>query len=421
MNILRSKALILLMMLAPLSAAHAIKVSYIYDAAGRLTAVNYNGTSRTAFGYDKNGNMLSRTNTVTPPTHPAIVLAANYVGLVDNASPNAVNVAPITLKLMNTGTFSGKATIEGVAYPIAGTFAADGTTPAINFARKPAPGTYTLTLSLDVAGGTRQVTGTLTSNGLAGGDFASTVLLDRSNYNTTTQLLPAGLAGNYTAIFLPGENTVTVPQGDGYATVKITSSGGITAAGKLADGTAITHSSTLIGDAVWPVFISFYKTGYIYGRVVFASIPGASDFSGPMTWLKPATTGPLYPGQFFTKPTLLGSKYDVPATNQRALAFLNKVPNAIFTASGASLQVDPLMRDITLDIKNKFITPVDAAKLKLTLTTPSGAISGSFVDGTATRTLGGVIFQEQNIASGFFANPDIAVKRTGPIQIEAKP
>lgn len=412
------KTLILLLAVAAAaSPAFAIKVSYTYDAAGRLTAVNYNGTSRTAYGYDKNGNLLSRTNTTTPPTHPAIVLAANYVGLVDNASPTAVNVAPITLKLMNTGTFSGKITIEGVAYPIAGTFAADGTTAAIALARKPAPGTYTLTLALDVAGGTRQITGSLTSNGLAANNFNdSTVLLDRSNYNTTTQLLPAGLAGNYTAIFLPGENTVTVPQGDGYATVKITSSGGITAAGKLADGTTITHSSSLIGEAVWPLFISFYKTGYLYGRVVFASDPGTSDFAGPMTWLKPATTGTLYPGQFFTKPTLLGSKYDVPPTNQRALQFLNTVPNATFTAIGPAIAGATFTRDITLDIKNKFITPVDAAKLKLTLTVPSGLISGTFADGTPIRTLGGVVFQEQNIASGFFSNT--TVKQTGPIQIQ---
>jgi YD repeat-containing protein len=41
-------------------AASALRISYTYDAAGRMTAVNYNGSSRTAYGYDKNGGLLSR-------------------------------------------------------------------------------------------------------------------------------------------------------------------------------------------------------------------------------------------------------------------------------------------------------------------------------------------------------------------------
>ena len=78
------KTLIITWLAAITLTAHAahIQVGYTYDAAGRMTTVNYNGTSRTAYSYDKNGSLLSRVSTVTPVATPPPHLAGTYNGLI---------------------------------------------------------------------------------------------------------------------------------------------------------------------------------------------------------------------------------------------------------------------------------------------------------------------------------------------------
>ncbi len=65
-------ALIVILSISPLAAA----VNYTYDAAGRLTGVDYGNGTTIAYTYDNNGNLLSRTVTATAsqprkekPTH----------------------------------------------------------------------------------------------------------------------------------------------------------------------------------------------------------------------------------------------------------------------------------------------------------------------------------------------------------------
>jgi len=417
MNTLRLLTLHTLIMGLPFSAAQAIMISYTHDAAGRLTAVNYNGTSRTAYGYDKNGNLLTRTSTLTPVPKPPPHLAAIYNGLVTHSTtPTADNVGAITLNLLAAGTFTGKVTFRGVGYAFEGSFTATGGTlvPVIVIDRKPPLNDLMLTLTLDVAGGTRQVTGTVSD-----GVFTSAAVLNAALYNATTNLLPAGLVGKYTALLMPTEATATVPQGDGYVTITMSNIGALVLAGKLANNIAITHSSTLVGAASWPVFIPLHtNAGYIAGHVIFSSNPGVSDFAGTLDWVKPHTPTPLnfHNALFTTKLDFIGSKYDAPLAGQRALDLPGIVPNATFTATHGNLAA-PLVRNITLDIANKFITPVDAASLKLTLTATTGLFTGTFKDGTLTRTLGGVLFQEGNFGSGFFPGSTLS----GVVEIEYDP
>ena len=392
-------AIVLSAALAAALPVSAAVLSYSYDPAGRLTRVNYGGTSHTAYGYDKNGNRLSHVDT----TNPLPPLAANYTGLITNATPAVGNTGLVTLKLGPTGAFTGKFTFGGKSHGFSGTFAADGSTPAIVVAG------FTLTLALDVAGGTQQVTGTITD-----GAFTSAVVLDRARFDKKTNPLPAGLASKYTMLFQATEATPGIPQGDGFATLTLDAAGSLRAAGSLADGSKISQGTVLAGGAVWPLFIPLYNNaGYLAGSVVFAGNPGASDFAGTPDWVKPATTGPLHPGAFTTELALIGSKYDPPAKGQRALDLTAAVPNATFTADLAL----PLALDVTLDTKNKFLIPAGPAKLKLTLAAPTGLLSGSFLDGATTRKFGGVLFQEQNAGAGFFPG----TSESGLIELESKP
>ena len=63
---------------AVIQTASAAVISYSYDAAGRLTRVNYGGFVNTTYKYDANGNLLSRVNS----TAPLPLAAARYLGLI---------------------------------------------------------------------------------------------------------------------------------------------------------------------------------------------------------------------------------------------------------------------------------------------------------------------------------------------------
>lgn len=388
---------------------HAIIISYQYDAADRLTAVNYNGTSRTAYGYDKNGSLLTRTSTVTGVIPPPS-LAATYNGLITNATPAPANIGSITLTLLTTGKFTGKFIIGGVATAFSGAFDAAGNTTPIFINRVAPLNDYTLNLVLDVSGGTQRITGSFTD-----GVFASTVQLDAARYNTTTNLLPAGLAAPYTALLKPTQIAPAIPVGHGYATFSISTAGAITLSGKLATNTAFTQSSTLVGTASWPLLVFLHSNkGYLVGQVNFINVPGVSDLAGSLDWEKPLTVGGIHTAAFTTKLDLLGSRFTPAVAGQRTLIVRSVVPNAVFNASGGNLAL-PITRNITLDATNKVITPVDAVALNLTLTTTTGYFTGTFKEGTLLRTITGVLNQEGNTGSGFF--PGTTVSGLAELQV----
>jgi YD repeat-containing protein len=388
----------------------AIIVSHTYDAAGRLVGVNYNGASNTGYAYDKNGNLLSRSNT----TNLIPILAGTYNGIVSNTSPSLANSGVITLKISANGSYSGKVTLEGKSYSFSGVFANDGSTADITITRKAPLTNMTLSLGLDVTNGTQIITGTL-DNGVD--PVVSTVDMRRSIYNTSTMPLPAGLAGKYTALFLPTSSDAAIPQGDGYATVTVSNSGGIMLAGKLANNIGVTQSASMVGANAWLLFVSLHSSkGFLSGNVSFVPNPDVSDFFGSLSWLKPATTGMFHPDEFITDLNFIGSRWAAPPKGVRALDLSNTVPNADFTATEGDLAA-PLTLSITLDAANKFIVPADPSKLKLSLTATSGVFTGSFMDSGKTRTIGGVLFQRQNIGSGFFPGSTVS----GLVQIEETP
>lgn len=398
------KTLIALALLAALALpASAAVITYNYDAAGRLTGVNYGGTSNTTCAYDKNGSLLSRVNALAPLPP----LAAGYTGLITNAAPTTANTGVISLKMLPTGVFSGKLVLAGKTLTFKGTFAADGTTPDIVISRKAPLANLTLHLVLDVAGGTNSIVGTITD-----GTFTSDVALDRAAYDKKLRPVPGGIVGAYTVLFQPTQVSTTIPQGHGFGTVKVDAAGVIKLAASLADGTKITQSATLSSAGTWPFYIPLYKGGgQLAGEVTFSSDPGISDFAAMLDWRKPTTTGALYPGAFATMLDFVGSKYIVPPKGQRVLDLANGANNARATASATAITA--LNKLVTLDGTNKFIIATDATKLKLTITAPTGLFTGSYLDGTATRKFGGVIFQEQNIGGGFVTGP----AATGPAVI----
>ncbi|MEK0449406.1 MAG: hypothetical protein RL088_1674 [Verrucomicrobiota bacterium] len=388
---MKSTIALVVLALPALGSVPGTVISYRYDAAGRLTNVNYGGTSSTTYAYDKNGSLLSRTNAVAPLPP----FAANYAGSISNLDPSVTNTGAVALKLLPTGAFSGKLVLGGKTFPFKGTFADDGTSAPIVITRKLPLANLTLSLALDVAGGTNQITGTITD-----GTFTSDITLDRAAYDKKSNPVPGGIAGNYTVQLRPTQ--ALGPQGFGYGTAKVDTGGGVKFAGVLGDNTKISQSATISSAGTWAFHLPLYKSGGILsGLVTFASDPGGSDFAGVLDWQKPATTGPLYPDAFATEVNLIGSRYVIPPKGQPVLDFAAGLGNARLLTLGSA----PLDKLITLDVANKFIVPADAAKLKLTLTVPTGIFLGSYVNGGSTFKIGGVLFHEQNLGGGMVIGP----------------
>ena len=106
---------------------------------------------------------------------------------------------------------------------------------------------------------------------------------------------PSMSAGAYT-LMLPDCSGQGGPAQRSVGSVKLTGSGTITAAGKLADGSSFSQSTQLSKDGQWP-FFAFAPGGsdVLLGWLNFAD---EGSLAGDVVWMKPAQPGGKYPGAF---------------------------------------------------------------------------------------------------------------------------
>jgi YD repeat-containing protein len=369
---------------ATIAAANAAVLSYSYDAAGRLTGVNYGGLSRTNYTYDNNGNVLMRINAVGQPAP----VAGSFTGIVQGNPPALNNSGTISLTLSASGQFTGKIVLGGKSYPIKGTFDENGVATVT-----PEGAPFTVTLQLDLLNDSKEITGTLN-----GGAVTATIVAHRTGFGKSTPA-PANLVGRFTVLFEPTSSDAGIPQGTGFATVTVNTAGKVRLAGRLADGTKISQGAVLSGDGDWSLFVLLYKKkGFLSGAISFQPL-ATSDFSGDATWMKPATKGPVHAAAFTTTLQVVGSRYTAPPKGQRVLDLANSSPNvSVSIVPGA-----PTPAAATLTTANKIeVNAGGPEKLKISIKTKAGIIKGSFLDDAKTRKLNGVIFQKGNRGAGFF-------------------
>lgn len=363
----------------------------------------------------------------------------------------------VNVKVTSTGSFSGKVTLAGVALPIKGTFGTDGEAVFSNGLEtfelikkgNPAVSLGHLGLTLDVADGD-VVTGVL-KNGTGGGAtvLADILHADRALYtakkNPTAPLVnvpvtlldPTKEKGKYTAVF-QADSTVDVglaadqyPQGDGYATVTISSSGVAKIVGKLADGSPITYSNALSQNNEWPVYIQLYgKKGFIAANVAFDHTETDSDaLALNAKWFKPAAlpNQKFYPNGWPAGITadFAASKYIAPKKVTAALpnppnpdtalgagvsgAANTTTPNIFVTLTDGGLATNT-SNDASLDAASK-VTVLGASTgetaatgLKVTFNAATGSLGGSFTHPVTGKLLkfAGVAFQKTHTATGHF-------------------
>ncbi len=320
-------------------------------------------------------NMVLQANFVPNPFLPAV---GNYQGLFyDTGAPAHENAGFFNATVASTGSFSSKIILAGKSYSLSGQFAAGGEATA-TLVRK-GLSTVTAQLQLDLGGG--GITGTFSD-----GTFTSQLLAMRPMSNA------AALAGRYN-FFLPG---VASGMGDSYGSVTVTSTGGLTAAGVLADDTKAAQKTSVLANGMWPFYVPLYSgTGSIFGWINFTN-QAETDLSGGITWTKPEQAkAKFYAGGFTNSVNLLGSLY----TN--ASPVLN-FESGIVLLQGGNL-TNSIQNSVTLGADNK-VTNNGATPLTLTITPTTGAFKGTALNPSTgkSQAFTGVVIQKMNEGEGFF-------------------
>ena len=110
--------------------------------------------------------------------------------------------------------------------------------------------------------GLDQITGTV-----GDGSWLAALLGDRATFNAATN--PTSLAARYTFV-VPPTGATDAPEGDGWGTLRVTTSGLGILAGSLADGTRVTRTVPLSKRGEWPLYAPLYALrGSVLGWVQF--------------------------------------------------------------------------------------------------------------------------------------------------------
>lgn len=230
---------------------------------------------------------------------------------------------------------------------------------------------------------------------------------------------------------LNGSAEIGVPRGDGYLTGSAAKSGLVTWAGKLADGTAVTGSSSLLGTPADEGYLNFVMYHPLYsGR---GGMYGLGDLLGSaaFNWVKEAHANPererSYGEGFAISGGMNGGLYVPPVAGERLLGLGEGDDNALF--SMPKVRWGGLTQTFTLTDKNTVRLPAldEGTFLKtLTVNAKLGTFKGTVVIKDAnpdlpnrpwvrTATVEGVMLPSAYVARGFIVLPDLPNDRTEPL------
>ena len=381
------------------------------------------------------------------------------------------------MTVTNTGAFTATLKLDDKSYlmPAGTALDAQGTgNPTATVIIKRGTGIANLTMSLTINISTGELTGTLT-DGIVG----TPVNIEgwRNPWKTTVSTgSPANpattLAGTYTAALEMADSLLAgylaYPQGNGYATVTVSTAGAVTWTGVLADGTTATRNTTLGPNGEIPLHWMLYTptvaatAGSAHGWVRVGAGTNTTKpddnlldtmldlTSQPMfDWMKKpqlssSTTRTYKAGIPLHKLKVIGGGYVKPAASTVVLGFPNPPSNAKLTFSGAQVEDSVTYLNasnggptasmdgkvFTLSTSNVATMPSlptaavgNPASLVLTLKTDTGAMSGTFtltgdpdptdhVGPVATLTrskvaFSGVLVQRLSMGVGCFLLPQL--------------
>jgi uncharacterized repeat protein (TIGR03803 family) len=333
-------------------------------------------------------------------------LLGTYEGLVmQSSSPSQASSGFISLALSKSGSFTARLTLGGVRSNFKGTFDTSGNSTN-TVARKGLSSLQIVLQILDVTNETDQIVGTVSD-----GVFTSDVLADLAVFSKVN---PSPWVGSYTFIMEPADDTdPTVPQGYGYGTINVATTGSAQLRGVLGDGTKISSVAPVSAFGALPLYVSLYKNqGFCIAAVTIAT---NHTLTATANWFKPAV--PLdhdYPDGFTTSPSITGALYVSPKDSGPSIAGSEEL-----TLGGGNLQSN-LVKSVVIAANGSVtVSPIGSDKLTLKINPTTGQFSGGFLNPAVGKTtkLSGFLLQTNNTAAGFF----LGTNQTGFVILEPVP
>ena len=324
-----------------------------------------------------------------------------YNGLFYDANQVANQSAGFfQLTLTGAGRFTAQMLNSGNRYSWSGQF--DSTFRASNTIAR--AGTNGISVGLEI--GFLDTPGVIQGH-VSDGVWGAELVGDRGVFNARTN--PAPQAGLYT-IILPGDGVgLDAPGGDGYGSVSVDPAGNVKFAGALADGSVVQQTAPLSNRGAFPFYVSLYRgKGVILGWVTITN----GSLAGSLAWCKAAAPmDKLYPGGFAQALSPIGSAYRPANVAVPLLTWTN----GIAEFSGGNLN-QVLASRVRLQNNSFTVLGTNVPHLTVSVTLPSGLMSGSFLPPGTTRSLTfkGAVLQASNIASGSF----LGTNRSGRVLLK---
>lgn len=334
---------------------------------------------------------------VASPFVPLGGAGNNFLGPVNPIGGTAVSNATVgflTGTLTASGGFTGRLLIDGLSQPIAASFYGDGSAVFRVGAKRQSYlniGSRVLTLSFDNGAIIAVVT-----NGSSISEGTATRAIYSTDNKVPGALLNLTTKGFYTLRFRTRSAPASsYPQGHGFATISVSNTGGVAFAGTLADGTAVTASSALVGADNCPFFIPLItpgataavKGGSFSGVLAFDIIQDDSDVTGTdLLWLRSAAASAAIKLYHAGWPNgihvdAIGAQYFAAGKVQDALALGNADSmngNAELRFTGGKLSQDITRTNFNVVGNAVVKIPASDSTFTLRLTAATGAFSGTF-------------------------------------------
>jgi hypothetical protein len=281
------------------------------------------------------------------------------------------------LVVSDMGVFSGQLVLSGTAHSVSGAFDLSG------HARKTvqAGGPIVLDMYLDWNSSSPNVYGTVSSSSWVA-ELTAGVVDAKSTPGQFTIVAPGGIAlTNEFSYFMVTNNGVNVVM-----------------SGMLADGTALSPVSSVVGDEELPVYASLYNgAGVLTGWI---SLTNEIE-SSILTWTRQGAPGSV--GFTNVMPVRI-SQWIPPAPKTAAVAFTTNNPGVI-ELSGANLP-EPLIFNVAVLANNSIVklpgSPTNS--FSGTIDPKTGGFKITFgTTGNTTATGSGAILQSDNSGFGVFS------------------
>ena len=344
-----------------------------------------------SYTFHMQSNLVLQANFVT---NPFLAAQGAYHGLFAPAGVmrRQTNSGSFALNLTSAGVFSGNLFLGSNTVSLTGKFDVSGHVQANSTVKGGKP--LTTILQLDVPG--HSIFGTVSD-----GSFVAQLDGDLNGFGPRHPAVE--YAGQYTWA-IPGTNDSLVgPYGVSYGTLTVNTSGAITFAGYLADGTTVSQSSAVSQDGRWPMYLpSSNPNESLFGWIYFTNQTIAAPAFASWINVNNKAKAALYPAGF---------------TNQQAAviaSFYNSARKPLLSLAGAQVTLVEgnlpfsITNQITWASNNTITVPHLAGNtngLTLKITPSTGLITGSFQNPAnlkQTIRLNGVLLQNQTNSQGYF-------------------